>query len=442
MPTAAATAPGAPRFSSRFAFLMAAVGVAVGLGNLWRFPFQAGQNGGSAFVLVYLLCVALIAWPILMAEISIGQRKRLSVLGSTRELARDVGASPAWGVIGVVAVFINIFVLSTYAAIAGQIMAYSAMSFMGVFAGGAADAANQALPLFSGPILPTLWFTVFMAVTMLVVAGGLRAGIERLVTILMPMFFFLLAGLSVYALISGAGGEALVYLFSPRFGELTPGVALSALGQAFYSVAVGAGAMITYGAYLDDKENIAENAGVVAFADTAVALIAGMMIFPIVFAFGLDPAAGMGLIFEALPVTFAGLPGGAMVGGAFFFLAFIAALTSSISMLLIPVTVFEEWRGWSRRKAVLILGGGVWLFGLAGMNAPHLAERIDFTVGSLLMPIGGLLGAVFAGWIVPRALMREALSHASDRLFSLWRFLIRYLAPIAVASILVFGLLG
>lgn len=418
---------------------MAAVGVAVGLGNLWRFPFQTGANGGSAFVIVYLLCVAFIVCPILMGEVAIGRRKGLSAVGSPRELARDVGASPAWAAIGFVAIAANIFILITYCFIAGQVMAYSAMAFMGVFAD--QDAAAT-LPLFHGDVLPVVWFTVFLVITMLVVARGLKNGIERIVTVLMPMFFVLLVILCVYALTTGAASEAVAYLFAPRFDLLTPGVVLAALGQAFFSVAVGAGAMITYGAYLARKENIAVNAGMIAGADTLVAIIAGLMIFPVVFAFGLDPAAGMGLIFEALPVTFSGMTGGTIIGGLFFFLAFIAALTSSICMLMIPAVYFEEARGWTRRKSVLVLGGIVWAAGLLSTQLPDLAEHIDFIVGSLLLPVGGLLGALFVGWFVPREIMRDEFHNASDGLFALWRFLIRYLAPLAVSAILVFGLIG
>ncbi len=427
------------KWSSQFAFLMAAVGAAVGLGNLWRFPFQVGQNGGSAFVFIYLLCIVLIATPILIAEVSVGRRKRLSVVGSFRELAKDVGATPWWGVIGFVAIAADLLVLSTYSAIAGQIMSFSAMSFMGVFANGTADAG---LPLFSGPVLPAVWFSLFLGITMIVVAAGLRAGVERMVTILMPLFFVLLAGLSVYALTSGAAEEALAYLFAPRFSELSGQVFLAAMGQAFYSVAVGAGAMVTYGAYLDRKESIAANAGLIAGADTIVAIVAGLMIFPIVFAFGLNPGAGMGLIFEALPKTFAGMPAGSVIGGLFFFLAFIAALTSSIAMLLIPAVFFEEWLGWSRLKTVLLLGGGAWLLGMVGLNVDHMAEAIDFLAGNVFLPVAGGLGAVFVGWVVPRAIMRDELSDASDGVFRLWRFLVRWLCPAAVGAILVFGLIA
>ena len=437
MPTTSA-APAA-RWSSQFAFLMAAIGAAVGLGNLWRFPFQTGQNGGSAFVIIYLICVVFIAAPILMAEVAIGRRKGLSAVGSPAALARDVGSSPLWGVIGLVGILASFLVLTTYSVVAGQIMSFSLMSFMGVFAD---HVPGATLPLFDGPLWTIFWFSLFLAMNIVAVAGGLRAGVERLVTILMPIFFVLLAGLAIYALSTGAADRAIDYLFSPRFDEVTPDIILAAMGQAFYSIAVGTAAMITYGAYLDRKENIAANAGLIAGADTIVALVAGLMIFPIVFAFSLDPAAGMGLIFDALPNVFAGMAGGGVIGGLFFFLAFIAALTSSISMLLVTVALFEEWLGWSKPLGSVILGGAAWIIGVAGVFTHGMAETIDFLAGSVLLPVSALLGAVFVGWIVPRDIMRDEFHNASARTFGLWRALIRWICPFAVGAILFFGLMA
>lgn len=427
----------AQRWSSGFAFLMAAIGMAIGLGNLWRFPFQTGQNGGSAFVLVYLLCVVLIAYPILMAEIAIGRRKGLSALGSIRELAKEAGRTPLWAVAGLIGIMASYLVLSTYSVIAGRIMSYSLMSFMGEFA--THDPA-AALPLYAGPMHALLWFSLFLGLTMLVVAGGLRAGIERLVVILMPLLFVMLAGLSVYALTTGAAEKAIAYLFTPRFDELSPDMVLAAMGQAFYSIAVGTAGMITYGAYLDRKENIAANSAFIAGADTIVAVVAGLMIFPVVFAVGLDPAAGMGLIFDTLPAVFAGMPAGSFVGGLFFFLAFIAALTSSISMLLVAVVLAEEWLKLKRVPTVLILGGGAWIMGAVGVRIEGMAETIDFLAGSVFLPLAALGSALIAGWVVPRAIMRDELHNASEGMFRFWRFFIRYAAPLAVAAIMAFGL--
>ena len=430
---------GGLKWSSRFAFLMAAMGAAVGLGNLWRFPFQTGQNGGSAFVIIYLLCVAFIAYPILMGELAIGRRKGLSAVGSTRELAKDVGASPLWGAIGLVGILASYLVLTTYSVIAGRIISYGVMSFAGEFANTAPDAERS---LYAGNGHALLWHSIFMGITAAVVARGLNKGIEQMVTILMPMFFIMLVGLSLYALQAGNAKEAIDYLFAPRFHEVTPNVVLAAMGQAFYSIAVGTAAMITYGAFLERKENIAVNSGVIAIADTIVALLAGLMIFPVVFAFSLDPAAGMGLIFSALPAVFANMPAGSFLGGFFFFLAFIAALTTSTSMLLITVTFLEEWLGLKRVKSVIIFGGLAWALGAVSIQFHGMAEIVDFVAGNIFLPLSGLLGAIFVGWIVPREIMRDEFHNASDAFFGYWRFLIRYLAPIAVGAILVFGLVS
>lgn len=425
-----------PQWSSRFTFLMAAIGSAVGLGNLWRFPFQTGENGGSAFVFVYLLCVVFVAYPILMGELAVGRHKGLSAVGSTAGLARDAGKSSGWGAVGAVQVFGGFLLLPTYSVIAGQVMAYSIMAFMGEFSRGDAAAA----PLYDGALMALFWHSAFMIITVAIVAQGINKGIERLSTILMPLFFVMLTGLCVYAMTTGAAGEAIAYLFAPRFSEITPGIVLAALGQAFFSIGVGTAIMLTYGAFLSRDENIAGNAGVIAGADTLVAVVAGMMIFPIVFAHGLDPAAGSGLIFGALPAVFAGMPGGAIIGGAFFFLAFIAALTSSVSLTLVGSAVGEEQFKWPRARSAMICGGAAWALGAIAIFATGSGPWFDFVAGSVGLPLGALLLAIFAGWVAPRAAMRDELANASDGMFRFWRFFIRYLAPIAVFIILLLGL--
>ena len=333
----------APQWASRFAFLMAAIGSAVGLGNLWRFPFQAGQNGGSAFVFIYLVCVIIIAYPILVAELAIGRHKGLSAVGSTRQLALDIGKSRNWAVVGWIGVIAAFTILTWYSIIAGQVLAYSVMSVSGEFAQHASNDAAQTLSLYAGPTHALLWHTLFMVVTILIVSAGLHGGIERVVTVLMPIFFVMLAGLCVYALTTGAAKNAINYLFAPDFSALTPTIVLAALGQAFFSIGVGAAIMITYGSFLPKEEHIGGSAAIIASSDTMVAIVAGLMIFPIVFAHGLDPAAGSGLIFGALPAVFAGMPAGSIIGGLFFFLAFIAALTTSIAILItVSAVVVEE----------------------------------------------------------------------------------------------------
>lgn len=432
----AAPAP-PPLWSSRFAFLMASIGAAVGLGNLWRFPFQTGQNGGSAFVFIYILCVALIAYPIMMGEIAVGRRKRMSAVGSTAGLAADLGRTKAWGAIGFLGLLATYLIMTIYCVVAGQVIAYAASSFLGYFSGAP---ANGPPPLYNGPMAAIFWQSIFLGMTMLIVALGMRGGVERLGNLLMPVFFILIAALSVYAMATGAANEAVDYLFAPRFDEVTPAIVLAALGQAFFSLSVGGGAMLTYGAFLDNRENIASNAAIIAGADTAVAIIAGLVIFPIVFAHDLDPAAGMSLIFDALPRVFATMPFGEALGGFFFILAFIAALTTSISMLLITVVFTDEWLGLKRLHSVFLFGFIAWAIGVASVLAPAVSGAIDFFAGNVLMPTAALLGSIFVGWIAPRELMRGELHGSGEALFRFWRFLMRYAAPLAVLTILALGI--
>lgn len=429
-----------PQWASRYAFLMAAIGSAVGLGNLWRFPFQAGQNGGSAFVIIYLVCVIIVAYPILIAELAIGRHKGLSAVGSTRQLALDIGKSRNWAVVGWIGVIASFIILTTYSIIAGQVLAYSVMSVSGEFAQYASTETAQTLSLYADPTHALMWHTLFMIVTILIVSAGLHGGIERVVTVLMPIFFVMLAGLCVYALTTGAARDAIKYLFAPDFSALTPTIVLAALGQAFFSIGVGAAIMITYGSFLPKEEHIGGSAAIIAGSDTMVAIVAGLMIFPIVFAHSLDPAAGSGLIFGALPAVFAGMPAGSIIGGLFFFLAFIAALTTSISILITVSAVVVEELGLNRVKSAFAVGALVWAVGAATVMISGLSGWLEFLSGSVLLPFCGLLVAALAGWVIPRKIMRNELSGTSDGLFKFWRVLIRYVATIAIALILLLGI--
>ena len=425
-----------PQWGSRLGFLMAAIGSAVGLGNLWRFPFQAGENGGGAFVIVYITCVFLIGLPVLIAELAIGRNKGLSPVGSTRELAVDAGRSPNWQITGWFGLAAPVVVLPSYAMISGQIMAYCVMGFMG-------DLGDpDVTPLYDGPVSSLLWFTAFLAITTAVVLRGLKRGIEAASVILMPAFFLILISLAAFALFSGAASDALTYLFTPRFDQLTPAIVLAALGQALFSLGVGAGLMMTFGAFLSKEQSIGSNATIIAGADTVVALVAGLMIFPIVFAYGMNPEAGMGLIFRTLPSFFASMPFGNLIGGLFFFLATIAALTSSIAILMVSRTIGIEQFGMSERNATLVFallafGGGIGIVLIDGF-----ANLLDWLVGSVLAPIAALTVALLAGWIAPRSVMRKQLAQTNGWLFSFWRGLIRYAVPLAIFAILMAGLSG
>ncbi|GGE50634.1 transporter [Marinicauda pacifica] len=426
-------------WSSRFAFVMAAVGSSVGLGNLWRFPFQTGENGGSAFVLVYLFCVALVAYPVLNAELSIGRNAQLSAVGATRKMAHNSGASTRWSIVGWFGMIGAFLILCTYSVIAGQVMAFSAMGFLGEF--GSSPVGEAPVSLYNSIPVQIFWHSLFIVLTVLIVARGLKGGIEQAVTILMPLFFVMLIGLSVFSLLRGDALETLNYLFAPDFTKITPGVVLAALGQALFSVSVGSAIMITYGSYLPRSENLGTSSAIIAGSDTLVALIAGLMIFPIVFLVGIDPASGMGLIFNALPAVFADMAFGNMVGGAFFFLAFIAALTSSISLLQVIVAWAEEHTDMSAGMAATVAGALVWMVGVGAVYSPVFGGAfVDVLSGEIFLPITAFLVAVFAGWVIPKATMRHENSEMSEGVFSLWRFLLRYVCPIVIGAILVLGL--
>jgi neurotransmitter:Na+ symporter, NSS family len=425
--------PTTTRWTNRFSFLMVGIGASVGLGNLWRFPFQAGENGGSAFVLVYLLCIIGIVYPVLIGELAVGRHMGLSAVGSTKEMARAAGRSPWWGLVGGIGAFATYMVLCIYGVISGRVLAFAVAGFSGGYVEGAMPA------IYATPARAFFWQTLFMVITVAIVLRGLHKGIEGFTRIAMPAFFIMLILLSAYSLSVGSAAAAFDYLLSPRFNELTPAIMLAAFGQAFFSVVVGGAAMLTFGAFMDKKANIANDGLVIATSDTIVALVAGLMIFPIVFQFSLDPAMGMGLIFSAMPLSFLQMPAGSFVGGLFFTLAALGALTSSIAMLMLAAVVVEEQLKVPRKTAVIALGIIAWIVGAISVFYPHLNEEIDFFSGQVMMPIGGILIAVFAGWVAPRDAMRTELSSLSEPLFNIWRFIVRYMAPLLVGGVLILG---
>jgi NSS family neurotransmitter:Na+ symporter len=435
-------AGGTVTWNTRFGFLMAAIGSSVGLGNFWRFPYTAGENGGAVFVLVYLACVFLIAFPILIAELSVGRHARRSAVGSTRKMAFDAGASEMWSIAGWVAMCGGVMILCFYSVVAGWVAAYVFQMGTGAFVGASPEAVAGAFgELVSDTPTVIGWHSLFMVVTIGIVSLGVIKGIERAVTILMPLFFLMLVGLVIYAGLTADMAGALAYLFTPDFSEFSGQTLIAALGQAFFSIGVGGAIMITYGSYLKREDNLAQSATIITGADTMVAIVAGLAIFPFVFAFGLDPEAGPGLFFETLPSVFAQMPGGQWVGTAFFTLAFIAALTSSISLLQVIVSFGEEHTDFGRVGSAVFFGAIIFMFGVGAAFSGGFFDVLDKVSGNILLPLGGLLIAVFTGWVVSRQLMLTELDKASATFFAYWRFTIRYIAPVAVALIIIAGLL-
>ncbi|WP_456300736.1 sodium-dependent transporter [Zobellella maritima] len=433
---------------------MAAVGSAVGLGNIWKFPYITGENGGGAFVLVYLACIAVIGLPIMVAEVMLGRRGGKSPIGTMAMVAGSEGRSRGWAGVGIMATLTAFIILSFYSVIAGWTMPYILAAVGGEFSGIAAEESGALFGgLLASPGQLLLWHSVFMGLTVLVSAGGVRHGLERAVTKLMPALFVLLLILVGYAMTTGHFGEAIGFLFRPDFSALTAEAVLVALGHAFFTLSLASGAMMAYGAYLKKDVSIARTSVVVAFMDTGVALLAGLAIFPIVFANGLEPGAGPGLIFVTLPVAFGQMPGSSFFATLFFVLLLFAAWSSSISMLESLVSYLNE-KGVSRVKAAV--GGGLvaWLVGIttvlslnewAGFTPLGMFERFegktlfdlyDYLTANIMMPLGALLTALFVGWKMKPA-------HSAAELGSwhrVWYPVVRYLSPIALLIVFYFNL--
>ncbi|WP_374405560.1 sodium-dependent transporter [Pelagerythrobacter sp.] len=458
-------------WSSRSAFILAAIGAAVGLGNIWRFPTLAGESGGGAFVIFYVGCVFLLGLPLVLSEIIVGRVGQTDAVGSIKRVAAKSGVAPGWSIFGAIGACAAFLILSFYSVVAGWVLYY--VGVMGVdfaealaagdpFRGALAGESREMIQgrmagLFASPSLMLGMHLVFMGATFFIVARGVHGGIEKAATWLMPGFFALLVGITIYGAFAGEMGQALAFLFTPDWSKLTPPVMNAALGQALFSLSLGVAALITYGSYIKEGSGLGPTAAMIATADTCVALLAGLMIFPIVFAVGLDPAAGPTLVFQSLPFAFQTMPGGALIGLLFFVLILVAAITSSISLLEVPTAWGIGERRWSRVRSASIFGGGAFLIGIAcllGYNVwsdvrplgfwPIFAETdildtVDGFTGKIMLPVVALLTAIFIGWKADRKLV-GATAGLSPAMLGVWRFLVAWLCPIAVALILLFGL--
>jgi neurotransmitter:Na+ symporter, NSS family len=433
-------------WSTRLAFILAATGSAVGLGNVWRFPYTTGEYGGGAFVLAYLVCVAAIGIPIMMAEVMLGRRGRQSPINTMLTLARREHKPRAWQLLGWMGILAGFLILSFYSVVAGWTLAYVFRAAGGAFDGLSAEATGRIFSDFVGdPERLLAWHTIFMVSSVLVVARGVASGLERAVRIMMPALFVLLLLMVGYAMTTGHFGEGLAYLFKPEFGKLGTEGLLSAMGQAFFSLSLGMGAIMIYGSYLNSRASIAANVVIIAGMDTLVAIMAGMAIFPIVFANGLQPEQGSGLVFKVLPIAFGQMAGGHLFGAIFFTLLVFAAWTSAISLLEPVVAWLVENRGFSRVRASVLAGAAVWLLGIACLLSLNIwsgfrifgmgiMDLFDFVTANVLLPIGGLLIAVFAGWALSRASSEQELAMGKAS-YAAWRFLVRYVSPVAVAIV-------
>ena len=445
-------------WSSGTTFILAAIGAAVGLGNIWKFPYVVGMNGGGAFVLVYVICVALIAIPILIGELLIGRLGNKSPPIAMATVAEVSGRSRSWAVVGWMGVIVGYLIATFYSVIAGWTLAYIFKAASGFGGSSAADVASQFDLLLDNPATLTFWHTIFLCCTLFIVARGLHGGIEKAVKFLMPSLFVMLLVMIGYAAIAGDLGAGLSFLFSTDFSKIDGPAILSAIGQAFFSIGVAMGLMMAYGSYVPRNVSLTRASVIIAVADTLVAILAGLMIFPIVFANGLDPAEGPGLIFKTLPTAFAGMPGGALFGTLFFVLLAFAAVTSSISIIE-PIVAYgrDKW-GMSRAKGCTVFGILAWLIGMLSVfsfnvwsdvtplgafkvfEGKTFFDLIDYFTSNLLMPLGGILIALFVGWRVKQEHLESELSFASPLLAKTWLLLIRFLAPAAILWVLISSL--
>ena len=437
-------------WTSRFAFLLASVGFAVGLGNIWRFPYVTGENGGAAFVLVYLFCVFAIGVPILMAELFIGRRGGLSPAASMQSVAVASGRSARWGWVGSANLLAAFSIMVAYSVVSGWVLSYLLRALMTGFVGVDATASQSTFnDLLAGPWQMLSWTLLALLLTGVIIYAGVQKGIERAVKVLMPSLFALMLLLVGYNIVVGGFAEAVDYLFTPDFSKIDASTGLAAVGQAFFSIGVAMAGMMTFGAYLPSTVSIPRAAITIALADTLVAILAGLVIFPAVFANGLDPASGPGLIFQTLPVALAQMPGGHLVSIMFFLLLSVAAITSMVG-LIEPLVHRAQERGWSRHRStvtvvlaiavcsvVSVLGYNVWSGAVIGDF--DINTLLDVFANQMLLPLGGLFIALFAGWFVAPDIARQELKLGEGSGWVAWRTLIRWPVPIAIALIFVVG---
>jgi len=434
--------PGRGLWGSHVGFILAAAGSAIGLGNIWKFPYITGEYGGGAFVLVYLICVVIVGLPLMLAELMIGRRAQENPVGAFQKLHRP--GSP-WQLTGWLGVASGFVILSYYSVVAGWALAYIFKAIVG-FSGTPDQIHGQFDQLMLSPGSSIFWHTIFMALCIGVVIGGIQKGIERWSKILMPALFAILVGLATYGLTATHGGkQALDFLFRPDFSRLSAVGVLSALGHAFFTLSLGMGAMITYGSYMKREASLARDAVVISILDTVIALLAGIAIFSMVFHYGMEPEQSVGLIFKTLPVLFADM--GPWISVPFFILLSFAALTSGISLLEVVVSYFIDCRGWSRITATLVMGVAIYGIGMLcatqSIHVPFTNEGFfgffDVVSTNYMLPIGGFLTCIFVAWIMKD---NDRIKEFGSRgpMYKALIFTLRYITPLSVLVVLLHGL--
>lgn len=443
------------QFATRIGVIAATVGSAVGLGNIWRFPYEAGTNGGGAFLLCYIAFIILIGIPVISAEFVLGRESKSNFFGCFKRL----GERGPWRYMGIIGILSGLLILSFYSVVAGWTLEYFFQAISGNLSGGNGDIEYYST-LFqefsSNSYRPLIWTLLFLLINYLVMKGGVQKGIERVSNVLMPLLFVILLALAINSLCLPQAGRGLAFLFSPDFSALTPKVVLSALGQAFFSLSIGLGCMLTYASYFSDKTRLVRSASITAGLDTLVAILAGVLIFPAVFSFGASPEAGPTLVFAVLPSIFQYMPGGEIISALFFLMLFVASLTSTISMSEIPIAYFVDDRKYSRSKAcnlttaIAVVGGVLCTLSFSGLSNINIGDYtfrfFDFfndVTSNVLLPVGGMLICIYTGWRLDRKVLTSQLTN-SGRLrgipVSTLVFLLKWVCPTAIGIILLSSL--
>jgi NSS family neurotransmitter:Na+ symporter len=429
----------------KWTFILAATGSAVGLGNIWGFPYKAGTNGGGAFVLIYLACIVVIGVPIMISEIIIGRRSGNSPINAMRKVAKDSNKSSLWQFIGWSGIAAGILILSFYSVIAGICLNYIFIS--GMSPASIPDASIQFGNVISSPLNLLVWHSIFMILTVSIISAGINNGIGRMVKILMPMLGLLLIFMFINGILSGAFMKAFSFLFYPDFSNVTSDTFLQAMGQAFFSLSLGMGSIMAYGAYMPKEQKVVQTSFTVASLDTLVAVFAGLAIFPIIFAFDLEAAAGTGLVFVSMLTAFHQMEFGQFIGPFFFILLSIAALSSSISLLEPGVAFLSEEGYLTRKKAAILISLFTWILGIGSALSFNLwadfnltpgknfLDSMDFIANQILLPLGGMFIAIFVGWFMKESLIKDEMGEVNPMVFKLWRFFIRFIAPASVATV-------
>ena len=434
-------------WSNRWLFVLAAAGSAVGLGNIWKFPYIAGENGGGAFVLIYLACIALVGIPIMMAEVLVGRAGRASPIVSMQRLSEQASASRNWKLVGWLGVIAGFLILSYYAVIAGWALNYVWISGVGSLTGISAERAETIFNDFlSSPWELLFWHSLFMVFTISIVARGIGRGLEIAVRWFMPLLFILLVTLLIYGFQSGGFDQAFDFMFDFKFDVISTETWLIALGQAFFTLSLGMGAMMAYGSYVPSGANIGSTVLTIALLDSFVAIASGLAIFPIVFANGLEPGQGPGLMFVTVPLAFGQMTFGSLFGTLFFLLVSFAAITSAISLTEPAISYLVEKYNASRVRVAISLGVFCWMLGIGTVLSFNLwaemtvlgktfFDAVDYLSQNIMLPLGGLLIAFFAAWRIPGTIISEQLNTNDARWLIFWKLLAGVIAPLAVALV-------